>query len=98
MTWNECGHSLGIADPSIVQQYRDRCIAAGGPVSPDCSTLMPLEIERPVPITPLGLLLLSTVILFSVVLILVLFFSRHFSPWDRASYTFRTWSTVVVMG
>ncbi len=64
-TWNECAHSLGMANPSAVGLYEERCAAAGTYVPPDCRTLTPLRIDRPIPLTLPRLVLISPLILFT---------------------------------
>lgn len=55
----------------MVQEYHEKCLAAGAPVLPDCN-LVPLRIDRPIPVTPWGLLLISPLIISVGLLVLLL--------------------------
>ena len=71
---HKCKHSTGIVDAEKVQQYHDKCDAAGMLVRPSPNMLVQLDLERHVPVTPLGLLLISPLILVAVALVLFLIF------------------------
>ncbi|MEA1977879.1 MAG: hypothetical protein U9N80_08255 [Chloroflexota bacterium] len=78
-TWKECGHSLGMSDPKVVAQYESRRVISSHPVQPYLHELQPMGIKRPVPVTPMRLLLISPLILFTGSLV-VFVFATFFVP------------------
>jgi hypothetical protein len=72
---HKCKHSTGIVDAEKVQQYHDKYDAAGVLVPPGPNMLVQLDLERQVPVTPLGLLLISPLILVAAALVLFLVFA-----------------------
>ena len=62
-TWNGCGHSMGLEDPSVVKRYKEEQVDTGLFGVPPCRELKLLSIERPMPFNLKNILLLSPFIL-----------------------------------
>ena len=66
-TWNTCGHSMGLDDPSNIKKYKEEHVDTEFFVIPPCSQLKPFNLERPMPLSLKNILLLSPFILIIVV-------------------------------
>lgn len=66
-TWQACGHSLGMDDPSVVQRYKEEQVKTGLFGIPPCRELKALSIERPMPFNFKNMVLLSPFIIVIVV-------------------------------
>jgi hypothetical protein len=70
-TWPECGHVLGMTDPKLLTEYETRFVISNQPGLPLCRELHPISVEKPIPLTRKGLLLLLPLILLVAFLLLV---------------------------
>ena len=50
-SWEGCDQTFAIVDKADVAEYRKQLAAAGGiPVAPDIDTLVPIRVQRPIPV------------------------------------------------
>lgn len=62
-TWNICGHSMSINDPTAVTRYKEEHVDTQLFVVPPCRELKILDLERPMPFNLKNILILSPFIL-----------------------------------
>jgi hypothetical protein len=70
-TWPECGHVLGMTDPKILADYETRFVVSGQPGLPLCHELHSISVDKPIPLTRKGLLLLLPLVLLVAFLLVV---------------------------